>query len=583
MKCKRIIHENRLYPMIKKESEKKILEYLIVYKKYLICVFISLIITSSSVLTISHSLGYIIDKVIVTNNKEMLNITMFYFAAIALILAIATSFRFSLITLTGEYVIRDIKRDLYIKILELSPSFYEDNKEGEILSRLNTDTTLLQSVVSSTVSVAMRNSIMLVGSIVMLAISSIKLTIMILMMIPIVLVPIMSMSKKLKVSARKYQETVATLSSESEESISFIKVIQAYTGEFSKIKHFEENLKITLEAGRSRIKIRAFLVFLVICLLFFGIGFVLWIGVNDVLSEQLSPGQLSTFIFLSMICATTSMSLTEAFGEIQKAAGATERIFEFLNIESSIKNPENPLKLPKDNKGILIFQSVYFSYIPEKEILHDVSFSVEPGKMIAIVGESGAGKSTIVNLILRFYDVAKGEILIDGVNIKDLSLLDLRNNFGYVGQDPSIFSTSAYQNILYGNPKASKDEVIAAAKAASAYNFIKELPDGFDTFLGEKGMKLSGGQKQRIAIARSILKNPKILLLDEATSALDNKNEEIVQRALDKLTKNRTTIVIAHRISTIVKAHKILLLRDGRIFPQDTHEYILKNSNISLT
>ncbi|CAK6552530.1 MAG: ABC-type multidrug transport system, ATPase and permease component [Candidatus Midichloria mitochondrii] len=572
-----IIHKNRSYPMIKKVLKKKILDYLKIYKNYLLGVFICLIITSSSVLIMSHSLGYVIDKAIVAKNTVMLDSAMLYFISIALILAIATGLRCSLITLTGEYVVRDIREDMYSKILELSPSFYEDKRTGEILSGLNTDTALLQSVISS-ISVTMRNSIMLVGSIVMLAISSLKLTIMILAMIPVVLVPIISVSRKLKSIARKYQDTVAELSSESEETISFIKVVQSYTREEYQRRNFATSLDYTVNTGKLGIKTRALLVVVVICLIFGGIGTILWVGGHDVLAGTLSPGQLSTFIFLSLICATTSMSITEAFGEIQKAAGATQRIFEFLNIEPAIKNPKNPVKLISNNRGTLAFKGVYFSYIPQKSVLQNISFAVEPGKMLAIVGESGSGKSTIVQLILRFYDVQQGGILLDGIDIKNLNLADLRNNFGYVGQDPVVFSASAYQNILYGNPDASKEEVIRAAKFASAYNFIQKLPGGFNTFLGEKGTKLSGGQKQRIAIARALLKNPKILLLDEATSALDSKNENLIQNALDKLMKDRTTIVIAHRISTIVNADQILLLKNGHIAARGTHEFLLKSS-----
>ncbi|AEI89258.1 MAG: ABC transporter transmembrane domain-containing protein [Candidatus Midichloria mitochondrii] len=563
--------------MIKKVLKKKILDYLKIYKNYLLGVFICLIITSSSVLIMSHSLGYVIDKAIVAKNTVMLDSAMLYFISIALILAIATGLRCSLITLTGEYVVRDIREDMYSKILELSPSFYEDKRTGEILSGLNTDTALLQSVISS-ISVTMRNSIMLVGSIVMLAISSLKLTIMILAMIPVVLVPIISVSRKLKSIARKYQDTVAELSSESEETISFIKVVQSYTREEYQRRNFATSLDYTVNTGKLGIKTRALLVVVVICLIFGGIGTILWVGGHDVLAGTLSPGQLSTFIFLSLICATTSMSITEAFGEIQKAAGATQRIFEFLNIEPAIKNPKNPVKLISNNRGTLAFKGVYFSYIPQKSVLQNISFAVEPGKMLAIVGESGSGKSTIVQLILRFYDVQQGGILLDGIDIKNLNLADLRNNFGYVGQDPVVFSASAYQNILYGNPDASKEEVIRAAKFASAYNFIQKLPGGFNTFLGEKGTKLSGGQKQRIAIARALLKNPKILLLDEATSALDSKNENLIQNALDKLMKDRTTIVIAHRISTIVNADQILLLKNGHIAARGTHEFLLKSS-----
>ena len=564
--------------MIKKGGHKKILNYLKLYNRYLLGVLVALIITSSSILFMSHGLGYFIDKAIVAHDRSILDIAVFYFLGMTLILAVATGFRYSLVTLTGEYVIRDLRKDMYSKMLELSPSFYEDAKVGEILSRLNADTTLLQSVISSSISVAMRNLIMLVGSIVMLAIASLKLTIMILSLISLVLIPIYLVRKKLKNIAKKYQDLVANLASTSEETISFIKVVQAYNREREQSIYFDTNLSNTINAGKLRIKTRALLVVMVICIVFSGIGMILWVGTIDVFYGELSPGQLSTFIFLSLVMATTSMSIAESFGEIQRAIGATQRIFEFLSIESEIKNPISPIKLPPYDKCSIAFKNVSFAYGTGHQVLYDISFTVEPGKTLAIIGESGSGKSTIAQLVLRFYDIQEGEILINNINIKDITLGDLRDNFGYVGQDSAVFSMSAYENILYGNPKATREEVFEAAKAASAYNFIQQLPDQFNTFLGEKGVKLSGGQKQRIAIARAILKNPKILLLDEATSALDSRNEDIIQDALEKLMRYKTTIIIAHRISTILNADQIIMLAHGKVVAQGTHHELISSN-----
>jgi ATP-binding cassette subfamily B protein len=522
--------------------------------------------------------GHVIDQAVATGDKDRLDSTLFYFSLITVVLAVATGLRFFFISSTGEYVIRDIRRDLYFKILELSPSFYEDNKTGDILSRLNTDTTLLQSVIGSTSSVLMRNIIMLLGSVIMLAISSIKLTMMIIIAIPIVLTPIMIMSKRLKKIAKLYQDSVANLASNSEESLLFIKVIQAYVQENKHKKEFEDDLNVVIKTGVIRILFRAMLVMIVIGLAFGGIGFVMWIGGRDVLEGRMSGGQLSTFIFLSLIAATTTMSITEAFGEVQKATGASKRIIEFLNIEPSIEDKEVTKKLPSARYRSLVFSNVSFSYVKDKPVLKGISFEAKAGKVLAIIGESGVGKSTIFQLILRFYDVNSGKVLIDNIDIRDISISELRDNFGYVSQDSAIFSTSAYDNIIYGNPNATYDEVVAASKAASAYDFIMQLPRGFDTFLGEKGAKLSGGQKQRIAIARAILKDPKILLLDEATSSLDQKNELIIQNALEKLTANRTTIIIAHRISTIIKADEIILIKNGLIVAQGTHSELMEES-----
>ena len=561
-------------------NKQKIIHYLMRYKTKLVGVIIALLITSSSVLVMSHSIGYFIDKAMVARDPYMLNVALSYFIGIALVLGIATSIRFALITLTGELVVRDIRKDMYDKILRLTPGFYEENRTGEIISRITADITLLQSVLSSTISVAARNSIMLVGSLVMLCFFSLKLTLMMLLIIPVVIVPIVYFGRKLKKAAKIYQDKIATLSAQSEETISFIKIVQAYAQEDRQNNKFNEMLLDTYRSAFTRIITRSILVFIVICMVFAGIGYILWIGGNDVLVGTMTPGQLSSFIFLSMICATTTMSLSEAFGEIQKAIGATERIFDFLNIDIAIKDSSLMLPHNTNKAGYIEFKNVTFYYPTRLSVpaLQDISFTVKPGTIVAIVGESGAGKSTIIQTLIRFYDIQKGEILIDHINIKEMSLKELRRYFGYVSQEPAVFADTVYNNIAYGNPDASESDVLQAAKSASAYHFIQKLPNGFDTFLGERGVKLSGGQKQRITIARAILKNPKILLLDEATSSLDSKNELAVQEALETLMSNRTTIVIAHRLSTIINAHEIIFLKEGAIVARGTHQELLRSS-----
>lgn len=560
------------------KRKKTIKGYLLSYKKYVVGMIAGLITTSSVVLLLSHNIGYVIDQALVQHNEAMLNKSLIYFLLLASMLAVATGLRFNAINKIGEYVIRDIKRDMYKQILSMAPSFYDNNSTGGILSRFNADTAVLQSVLGNSISVFLRNSIMLVGSLLMISFSSIKLTIMTVLIIPFVLIPITIVGRKVKILSKQHQERVADLSSIAEETIFSMKVIQAYAREDLHKQIFEDKSTDLIQNAKHRITIRTILIISVICMMFCGIGTILWIGGRDVLAGNMTPGQLSSFIFLALLSSTTAASITESFGEIQKAIGATNRIMEFLSIKPTIHQVTNATPAASTTTGNLVFKNVSFGYIDKKNVIERLSFEATSGKLLAIVGESGAGKSTIIQLILRFYDVQRGEILLNGVNIKNMLLKELRENFGYVGQEPTIFSTSAYHNIAYAKPDASMEEVIEAAKAASALKFIEKLPHGFDTFLGEKGAKLSGGQKQRISIARAILKNPKILLLDEATSALDNANENVIQKALDQLMKDRTTIVIAHRMSTIVNADEIMLLKAGKVIARGSHQTLLQTS-----
>lgn len=553
-------------------------KYLAPYKYYLICMIIALIITSSSVLILSQSASYVIDYGISKSDGHMLNQSILFFILVSLVLSIATAIRFFLITMVGELVIRDIREDIYKQILRLSPHFYESNKSGEILSRLTTDTTLLQTIIGSSLSMAMRNTVMFVGSMIMLFISSLKLTMMIAIVIPLIVFPIVFLGRKMRKFSKISQDRVADLSATSEETIGFIKAIQAYTRERYQIDAFKAQLQEVIKTATGRITARAILVAIAMILAFGAIGFILWVGGHDVVEGVISPGKLSSFIFLSIICAATMTSLAEVSGDLHKAAGASERIAEFLSIHPDISNATDAIDLSAHRSGEIEFKNVTFFY-PAKQnhaALENVSFKVNAGKTFALVGESGSGKTTILQLLLRFYDINHGKILIDGMSTKKVTLESLRDQFAYVGQDPVIFSTTVYDNIAYGRDNATFAEIIEAAKAAAALDFIEKLPNKFDTFLGEKGVRLSGGQKQRLSIARAILRNPKILLLDEATSALDSRNERVVQSALDVLMKNRTTIVVAHRISTIINADTILVLKDGKIIESGSHNELLQ-------
>lgn len=557
---------------------KPVFAYLKPYKKDVLFALLSLLVTSSAILAMGKGLGFLVDKGLNGNNPQLLNKSLLIMLVVIVILAIATFARFYFITLTGEKVISDIRRDIYKKLLTLSPEFYEKTKIGDVLSRVTADCTLIQSVIGSSLSIALRNTIMLIGSFVLLLNTSLKLSSAILIVIPLVLSPIILIGRNLRKASRNYQEQVALISSNTEETLSGIKTIQSFVRESSEINKFNKQLINTLSSAKFRIFLRSILTTIVIILVFSSIGFVLWIGGHDVLKGKMSAGDLSSFIFYSVIMAGGAGALSEVMGELNRAAGAAERIFELLGTETKIVNNGNDDSVI--NNRNITFKNVYFSYPSKPNILsiENLSLNINQGETTAIVGHSGAGKTTIINLLLRFYDIKSGDILIDQTPIKDIDLAKLRLFFGLVPQDPVIFSGNVYDNILIGNPDAGYEDVKQAAKNSSALEFIENLAEGFDSQIGEKGIRLSGGERQRIAIARMFLKNPDILLLDEATSALDVENELKVQQALDKLMQNRTTIVIAHRLSTVKKADKIVVMTKGKISEIGSHDELMKNS-----
>jgi ATP-binding cassette subfamily B protein len=559
-----------------------LLPYLYPYKNYIIGAVVALIITSSSVLGLGKGMGYLIDEGIGGNNPNLLNIALMILILITALLAVGTYARFFLITYAGERVIADIRRDIYQHILNMSPEFFEKTKAGDILSRITIDTTLLQAVVGSSLSVALRNTLMLIGGTALLIQTSPKLALIVAVVVPIVVVPIIILGRKLRILSKDYQDKIATISSHAEESINGIKTIQAFVREGLENKLFAGDVDESLKSALKRIRLRSLLTAIVIMFVFGAVAFVLWIGGHDVLSGQMSPGKLSSFIFYSVLVAGATGSISEVVGDLQRAAGAAERISELFCTEPSVKETIAPVKMPKKIKGDIGFDNVTFTYPshPEKASLKNFSLDIKSGETIALVGHSGAGKSTVFQLLLRFYESLHGEIKIDSINIADLKLKDLRGLFGLVPQDPVIFSNSAYNNILFGNPEADENAVKKAAKAAAATEFIEDLSEGFDTFLGEKGVRISGGEKQRIAIARTFLKDPKILLLDEATSALDIENEKIVQKAFHDLMKNRTTIVIAHRLSTVQKADRIVVMDNGEIKEIGSHDDLIKKKGL---
>jgi len=563
-----------------------IVDYLRPYRGRIIAVFAALIITSGAVLGLGAGLRHLVDSGISAKDADFLDNALSVMLGVIVVLAAATWARFYLVTMIGENIVADLRRDLYNHLVSLAPGFYETNKTGELISRITTDTTVLQVVIGGSLSMALRNVLILIGGLAMLLITSAELTGYIIIIIPLIMIPIMLLGKRVRALSRTAQDKVAGLASHIEESLTGIKTVQSCNQEVHEKSLFADKVNDALIAALARVKMRAWLTALVIIIAFGSVGIVLWLGGHYVLAEKITAGQLSSFLFYSVLVANAFGSISSVTGELYRAAGAAERLIELLNTPSLVTDPQSPQPLPSmpNNKkeAQVSFDSVTFHYParPDHPAIKDISFNVFPGQTVALVGPSGAGKSTILQLLQRFYDPKEGHVCINSQDIRTASLADLRSHFAYVPQEPMIFSESAYSNIAYGDPTASREDVISAAKAARAWDFIQHLPDGLDTFLGEKGVRLSGGERQRIAIARAILKDPQILLLDEATSALDSENERMVQDALESLMANRTTVVIAHRLSTIAGSDAIILFEQGKIQAIDTHKNLLKTSKL---
>lgn len=558
---------------------RSVIDHIKPYKKEVIIAMIALFFSSSSVLMLSQGVRYVIDQGISVENEQMLRHAVIRTFLIVLLLGAATAIRFYFITSVGEKVLSDIRRRINDKILSLSPSFFEKNKAGDLLAQLVGDTTTIYEIISSNLSVLIRNVIMLVGGVAFMVSTNLRLTLIIAVIIPLLAVLVIIMSRTTRRLSRQTQDKVAELTSVTDEIIHNIKAIQAYAQEDFERLRFQNKLSELTAVTLNRISARATLTFGLIVGIFSTVGIILWVGSLDVIRGLISPGELSSFIFLTILCGASIVALSETINNIQKASGVSERIAEFLEREVEVKNPSNPTRISdmQEPLGNIEFKDVSFSYPSRMLVLKGISMKFPAGKTTAIVGESGAGKSTIIQLILRFYNITSGTITYSGIDITKIDLQDLRNEFAYVSQDPAIFSASIHENIAYGSPSATQEQVYAAAQAA-ALDFVEKLPDRFDTFVGEKGMRLSGGQKQRIAIARAILKNPKVLLLDEATSSLDSKNELLVQQGLSKLIANRTCIIVAHRLSTIKNADNIIVIKKGQVHEQGKHEQLLQSN-----
>ncbi|SEN14558.1 ATP-binding cassette, subfamily B [Gemmobacter aquatilis] len=508
-----------------------------------------------------------------------------YFGAaliIAALLALGTGARYYLVTRLGERVVADIRRALFDRVSGLSPAFFEKVMTGEVISRLTTDTTLILSVIGSSVSVALRNVLILFGGLGFLFFTSAKLTGLVLLIVPLVIVPIIVLGRKLRVLSRENQDWIAASSGAASEALQAVQTVQAYTHESRTRAAFADVTEKSYTSALTRIGTRAQMTVIVIFLVFAGVVGVLWIGARDVRAGEMSAGELVQFVIYAVMVAGSVGALSEIWGELQRAAGATERLVELLNTSDPVADPVAPVALPRPVRGAIAFEGVRFAYPsrPGVSALNGVSLTVQPGETVALVGPSGAGKTTVLQLLQRFYDPQEGRITLDGIDLRTMARHDFRRALALVPQDPMIFAASARDNIRFGRPEATDAEVEAAARAAAAHEFIAALPEGYDSFLGERGVMLSGGQKQRIAIARAILRDAPVLLLDEATSALDAESERLVQAAVDHLAQGRTTLVVAHRLATVKRADRIVVFEDGQIVAQGTHEALVAEGGL---
>ncbi|GAA4657449.1 ABC transporter transmembrane domain-containing protein [Bartonella pachyuromydis] len=554
--------------------------YLIRYRWLFIFAFFALTVAALVTLALPVAIGKMFDHGFSASSHGHINFYFFMLFLLALLLALASACRYYCVITLGERIVADLRRDVFVHIMKLSPAFFDKSHSGELVSRLLTDTTQIKLAVGSTASTALRHLIVVIGAIVMMVITNAKLSALVLLAIPFVAIPLVIFGRKVRTRTCAAQDRVADANALATEQVSAIRTVQAFTAEKLVATRFSQLIERAFQTARASVILRSFFTGFAIFLVFSSVVAVLWIGSRDVLNGTMTAGALGQFVLYAVFGATTFAQLSELGAELIQAVGAAERLAELLQEQPTILAPQNPSPLAKPVQGALVFDQVDFTYPsrPEDKILRSLSFSIKAGETVAFVGASGAGKSTIFSLILRFYDPTSGKICFDGVETNRLSLQDLRGAISYVPQDVAIFDGTLRDNIIFGTENVTEEQIIAAAQAANALEFIEALPNGFDTEVGERGTMLSGGQKQRIGIARAILRNAPLLLLDEATSALDANSEKLVQEALEGLMQNRTTLVIAHRLATILKADRILVMDKGALVEEGTHaELVAKN------
>ena len=553
--------------------------FLAPYRRRFVVAGIALLIAAGCALAMGQGLRLVIDRGFAAADPSALNEALVALLAVIAVMAVATYVRFYNVSWIGERVTADLRQRVFDHLLTLSPGFFEVTRTGEVISRLTNDTTMLETVIGSSLSLALRNTVLGVGALVLLMLTSLKLTLLVLVGLPVVLLPIILFGRKVRRLARTSQDRVADTGAYVDEAIHEVRTVQAYAHEPEDRRAYATRVEAAFDAGVQRIRQRALLIAVVIFLVFVAVGIILWLGGHDVLAGRLSAGQLSAFVFYAVVVATSIGAVSEVAGDLQRAAGATERLMELLDTRPDIAAPVDPVPLPDPPRGTIALENVTFCYPsrPSEPALRNLSLRVAAGERVALVGPSGAGKTTVFQLLLRFYDPQKGRVLVDRTDIRRADPREVRGRIAVVPQEPVIFAASVWENVRYGRLDAADAEVVEACEAAYATEFLNRLPQGLDTELGERGVKLSGGQRQRLAIARAVLSRRPILLLDEATSALDAESERMVQLALERLMAGKTTLIIAHRLATVVGAQRIIVLDGGVAIAEGTHASLVRN------